>query len=95
MSNRYIGVKIVFSIISFVLFFSCVTTNIENRAFSSLAEITIQTIKDNINSGNPFLAIQDISALERRNSEEISSEELDDLYVDAKAAVSGLFKTAI
>lgn len=95
MANRNIAVKIVSSVIVVVLSISCATTNFEDYAFATLTEITIQTIKDNISSGNPFLAIQDISALERRNSKDISFEELDNLYADAKDAISGLFKTAI
>ena len=78
----------------FLVFSSCGTTENGETAFPSLDEVTIREIQESITSGNPFLALQDISSLKRVNRE-FSLTQLNRLYKDATVALFDLFRKAI
>ena len=59
-----------------------------------LAAVTVASIRDNIGSGSPFSALQDISTLKRTDSQ-VPETEISRLYSDAVSAMGDLFQKAV
>ncbi len=80
--------------ISLLLALSCQTMKDGSYEPPKLSEITVEQLKESIDTGRPFSAVQDISALRRENIG-IEEEKLDSLYNKALEKIEELFFEAV
>ncbi len=73
---------------------SACATESEGRATVSIEDLTVRSIRETIDAGDPVAAFQDLSALER-SGRAIAEDQIEALYDSAGRALSELFSDAV